>query len=303
VLHGSTPNEEHFLNLVTSTVGTSENGAFAVAFHPDYVHNGRFWISRTPSDDGVVTVEEFRRSTANPDLADPTPVRTLARTPPGDGSTHNGGALAFGPDGLLYWSVGDGRSGDSRDPAYLRGKIFRLDVDAAGTGLVDLASAVWSRGLRNPWRFSFDRANGDLYIGDVGAGTEEINIQPAGDAGGRDYGWPTVDGFVCATPGCDMSGVTLPAADANGGVVIGGYVYRGRSVPCLRGWYVYTDFGAGVFSRLRWVGGAAIDHAEIQGLDPHPMVDQPTSMGEDADGELYVVNRNGGALFKIVAAP
>ncbi len=292
-----------FLDLSASTEPSGENGGFAIAFHRDYATSGRFWISRTPSDDGVVTVEEFRRSAADPDRADPTPVRTLARSVAGDGGTHNGGALAFGPDGALYWSVGDGRSGSSQDPGFLRGKLFRLDVDAPGTEPVDLAAATWARGLRNPWRFSFDRATGDLYIGDVGGSTEELNLALAGTPAGRDYGWPTVDGSQCAMAGCDLTGVTFPIARANAGVVVGGHVYRGLAIPCLRGWYVYTDFSAGIFSRLRLDDGGVADHAEIAGLNPHPMVDQPTSMGEDADGELYVVNRNTGGVFRIVAAP
>ena len=289
-----------FLDLTAITRADQENGLFAIAFDPDYARTGRFWISRTPALATVVVVEEYRRSAGDPERADPTPVRVLARSAPGDGGSHNAGILAFGPDRRLYWSVGDGRGGDAQDPAFLRGKLFRLDVDAPGAGPVDLAAAIWDRGLRNPWRFSFDRATGDLWIADVGAGTEELEHEPAG-TGGRDYGWPSIDGTTCAVGGCDLARTTPPLVRAGAAVVVGGYVYRGPAIPCLRGWYLYTDYGGGVFSRLRLAAGTVIDHAEIAGLAPHPLVDQPATMGEDAAGELYVADHDGGELYRIVA--
>jgi glucose/arabinose dehydrogenase len=291
---------EPFLDL-TGTEAEYENGVFSIAFAPDYAESGRFWVSRTPDRTTVVVVEEYRRSAANADRADPTVVRTIARTAAGDSASHNGGQLAFGPDGRLYLSAGDGRSGDSQDMSFMRGKVFRIDVDAPGTDAVDLADAIWHKGLRNPWRFSFDRASGAMYIGDVGAGQEEIDVAAPG-ASGLDFGWPTMDGDTCAVAGCDSSGMTPPAARPAAGVIIGGYVYRGPAIECLRGWYVYTDYASGRFGRLHIANGTAVDHEEIDGLTIADLT-EPSSMGEDAAGELYIVDNTSGGLFKIVAAP
>jgi hypothetical protein len=234
-------------------------------------------------------------------------------------SNHNGGMLAFGPDGCLYAGIGDG--GDSGDPnnngqnlSSLLGKLLRLNPDTGGACsnviinpfiLVGGAQQVWSLGLRNPWRFSFDRITGDLYIGDVGENVrEEIDVAIAPNAGRQaNYGWRLMEGTLCFNPSsnCNSGGLTLPVLDyphLNGACsVTGGYVYRGSVKPDLRGTYFYGDFCAGFVRSFRHQNGQATEQTEWPLLSPPGSF--VTSFGEDAEGELYVMTQ-GGDLFKFI---
>ncbi|WP_437758488.1 PQQ-dependent sugar dehydrogenase [Sorangium sp. So ce1389] len=299
--------------LVCTPSPTAEGGLLGMAFHPNYASNGRFWLFYTAAPRGNVTIAEFRRSAANPDVADTSaasmPVRKLLDTKHG-GWNHAGGTLAFGPDGYLYASVGDSAvtpysTSPAKDLASPLGKILRIDVDTglgpsgnlSGAGVNPL---VWDYGLRNPWRISFDRRTGDLYIADVGQNAwEELNIEPA-RAGRRNYGWPTMEGDHCVSSGCSRVGVA-PAVEhshssGEGGSITGGHVYRGSAIPCLQGRYVYGDYGTHRFWTLRWDGSRVRDHVEITADLASSL--PAASFGEDAAGELYVVMLTG-EVFRI----
>ncbi|NNG15054.1 MAG: glucose dehydrogenase, partial [Gemmatimonadales bacterium] len=232
-------------------------------------------------------------------------------------SNHNGGHIAFGPDGFLYIASGDGGDGgdpqnNGQDQETLLGKILRIDVDSgapfgipAGNPFANGGGApeIWATGLRNPWRFSFDRLTGDLYIADVGQNErEEIDAQPASSTGGENYGWNVMEGGICFSPssGCDQSGLTLPVLDydhSQGCSVTGGYVYRGSAIPALVGQYFYADFCEGWVRSFRIQGGEAVERTEWTSLAPGGSI---TSFGQDAAGELYVV-ASGGSVYRIVA--
>ncbi|MEW6269146.1 MAG: PQQ-dependent sugar dehydrogenase [Thermodesulfobacteriota bacterium] len=301
-----------FLDLSQRVSCCGERGLLGLAFHPGYADDGRFFVNYT-NVDGDTELVEFARS-ANPDVASPQPVRLLF-TVDQPFANHNGGMLAFGPDGLLYVGLGDGGgAGDPQDNAQSLdsklGKILRLDVDRHPEpppgNVVGGDPDVWDFGLRNPWRFSFDRATGDLYIGDVGQNAlEEIDVEPAGQ-GARNYGWPIMEGDRCFRPpsGCDTTGLAMPvvayARDA-GCSVTGGHVYRGLAIPGLAGRYVYGDFCSNRVFSFRWVDGAATVPAELtEDLDPDGLIQGLTSFGEDEAGELYVVSQDG-SVFRIEA--
>ncbi|WP_437678009.1 PQQ-dependent sugar dehydrogenase [Sorangium sp. So ce131] len=317
---------------ITSIVQQSEyagdeRGLLGLAFHPDYASNGRFFIFHNTRARSTV-LKEYRRSSDNPDLADPTPVREFF-TVTGLRGNHNGGMLAFGPDGMLYVGVGDGGSdGDAQDPdsngqniETKKGKILRIDVDNYPTppagNLTGGDPDIWDYGLRNPWRFSFDQCSGDLYIGDVGAkDIEEINIEPRGQ-GNRNYGWSIFEGSNCfqptQEPGCDLPNHTLPVKElshgtGDGGSITGGYVYRGSNIPGLRGTYLYGDFSNNRIYSLVWKNGALVSSGNMSAnLGSEDTLQALASFGEDAAGELYVVdyavrNANGtvsGRLYRI----
>lgn len=305
-----------FLDL-SAVVSTSiERGLLGLAFDPFYSATGRFFVYYTDAV-GDIVIARYVRSAADPNQADPTETVLLRIAHAGDQS-HNGGMLAFGPDSCLYAATGDG--GGEGDPAgnaqnrdVLLGKLLRLDPNTgapcnnrvsnpfqAGGG----APEVWSYGLRNPWRFSFDRTTGDLYIGDVGQeAREEINVVSTPDSGrGANFGWPVMEGFDCyIDPACVKAGLVAPALDYphDGGAcsVTGGYVYRGGAIPALRGTYFYADFCAGFVRSFRYQGGQVLEQASWPQLSPASRV--ISSFGEDDAGELYLVTLSGD-LFKIV---
>jgi cysteine-rich repeat protein len=326
--------ETPFLDIVDRVRSGSfndERGFLSIAFHPDYESNGWFFANytcRAPNcppgaDDSSTVISRFTRS-ADPDWADAASERVLL-TVDQPFTNHNGGQLAFGPDGYLYVGMGDGGSGfdpqgNAQSDATLLGKMLRVDVDVAeppywrapddnpagGEGELAL---IWAKGLRNPWRFSFDRANGDLYIGDVGQRTfEEIDVQPGTSRGGENYGWVFYEAGSCvAPPNCpDRLSFVFPVLQygRNDGIsVTGGFVYRGCAMPSLRGTYFYSDFGSAFIRTFVLLDGTATQRrdrtAEIavpSGLD----IQFPASYGEDARGELYIVDRDG-EVFQLVA--
>src|ERR1051325_6209882 len=295
----------------------SEQGLLTLAFHPNYQANGQFYIVYTDQN-GSVNLARLVRSATDPNHANPNSRTILLTVPHPTFQNHNGGTLAFGPDGYLYWSIGDGGSGgdpsnNAQNLNVLLGKILRLDVDHTSPGLnytipgsnpfyntPNRRGEIWAYGLRNPWRFSFDRQTGDLFIGDVGQSTrEEIDFQPAGSPGGRNYGWRVMEGTLCFNPvtGCDQSGKVLPVAEYDhslGCSITGGYLYRGAFYPPMQGHYFYSDFCSGILFSLY--------NDPTNGWTVTQIADTPysiTSFGEDEHGELYFTDYNAGKIYQI----
>nr|AAY89243.1 hypothetical protein [uncultured bacterium BAC-L1N9] len=305
-----------FLSLSDSISTGSEQGLLGLAFAPDYATSGRFYVSYTnkhgPLAAGTSVIERYTVSN-NADLANTASgQRLLTLDDPYD--NHNGGMIAFGPDGYLYYGMGDGGGGgdplnSGQDRSDLFASMLRLDVSGNGAYTIPASNPyathptfrheLWNYGLRNPWRWSFDRQTGDLYIGDVGQGAhEEIDIQLASSGGGENYGWHTMEGFSCyGAANCNQTGLTLPKLDydhSQGCAVTGGYVYRG-SATTLRGRYLYADYCGGWVRSFRFAGGAATDQRDEPGLAPGGSI---TSFGEDAAGEVYIVTQ-GGSVYRI----
>ena len=310
---------ELFLDLRARVTAGGEQGLLGLAFDPDFATSGRFVVHYTDLA-GNTVLSRFLISPTNPDQADPDS-ETVILTAVQPFTNHNGGQVTFGPDGFLYLGLGDGGgSGDpnnrGQDLTDLLGSILRIDVHSAApyavppdnpfAGQPDTRAEVWSYGLRNPWRFSFDRATGDLYIADVGqSAREEINVSttPEGVGRGVNYGWSIMEGTQCFRgPGCDMNGLALPVFEydhSEGCSVTGGYVYRGSAIPALQGHYFYADYCQGWVRSFRYAGGQVSDHTSWPSLSPGGAI---TSFGEDAAGELYVLDAGGRAL-KIVPGP
>lgn len=319
---------EPFLDIGDRLVTVpSEQGLLGLAFHPDWVHNGRFFVYYTAPGSALPYLDvlaEFTAPSATAYRADPdSERRLLAVDDPHKG--HNGGMLAFGPDGFLYLGLGDGGgSGDPGDDAQdttdLLGDMLRIDVDGdlpygippgnpyAG-GENGARPEIWLSGMRNPWRWSFDRATGELYIGDVGEATvEEISLVPAGQ-GGRNLGWNRMEGDICfSDPDCLAGDYLAPLAtfrqdETDTCAVIGGFVYRGACYPDLAGTYFYADHCSGRVFTLRVEGGLLVDGPDdvSADLDPGHQLARISSFGEDAAGEIYLLTRASGRLFHIAA--
>jgi len=299
-----------FLDLTDRVRARGERGLLGMAFHPDYASNGRLFVDYTDSL-GTTRIEEFA-VTADPDSADRASGRLLLSVDQ-PYPNHNGGQVFFGPDGMLYIGMGDGGSaGDPRDNGQNRrtllGAILRIDVDAPppfgippDNPFVDDPGGrdeIWAWGLRNPWRSSFDRVTGDLYLADVGQNSwEEIDVLPAGRAGAN-LGWNVMEGGHCfRASNCDNGSFVPPVLEYNhsqGCSVIGGYVYRGIRLPELTGRYVYSDYCSGWLRSFRLTGGTATERRQL----PIEAPGRVQSFGEDASGELYVLVRGGG-VFRI----
>lgn len=320
-----------FLAIEDEVLCCVERGLLSVAFHPDYAQNRRFFVYYNDNRARLV-IARYEASAADPDRADPASKRVLLRIPHPGFANHNGGQLAFGPDGYLYAGPGDGGGGgdpgeNAQDPESLLGKLLRIDVDVESSpyravpvdnpdpGAGAKLGLIWASGLRNPWRFGFDRANGDLYVADVGQNaTEEIDFQPASSAGGENYGWDFFEGSSCFEPeppaqSCpDPSAFVFPVLEygrGDGCSITGGYVYRGCALPDLRGTYFYSDFCSSFVRTFRGVTGGVAQNREDRSADLEPAgsrtLDNVVSFGEDARGELYVVDRDG-ELYRIVPA-
>jgi glucose/arabinose dehydrogenase len=305
-----------FLNISNLLSTGGERGLLGMAFDPQYAVNRQFYVFYTNTG-GDVVIARYLRSATDVNLADSTSATQLLTVEHSAFSNHNGGMLAFGPDDCLYAGVGDGE--DAGDPNNngqntfsLLGKLLRLNPDTGGACsntnpfiVGGGAPQVWSFGLRNPWRFSFDGQTGDLYIGDVGQNArEEIDVSVAPNAGRQlNYGWRLMEGFLCFNPSnnCNPGNLTLPVLDydhSNGACsVTGGYVYQGSAKPDRQGTYFYADFCAGFVRSFRHQNGQATEQTEWPLLSPQG--GSITSFGEDALGELYLMTQ-GGSLFKLV---
>jgi hypothetical protein len=307
-----------FLDLGGITSGSGERGLLSMAFHPSYATNGRFFVFYTDLA-GALTVARYQVS-ADPNVADAASGSVVLSIPHSAEANHNGGLLKFGPDGYLYIGTGDGGGGgdpfgNGQDSTALLGKILRIDVDGGipyavptsnpFVGRPPAAPEVWNYGLRNPWRYSFDRVTGDMYIADVGQDAwEEVNFAAAGTGGGRNYGWNVMEGTHCFSPstGCVTTGKTLPiyeyghqSGTPTGCSITGGYVYRGARMPNFYGRYFFGDLCGGWIRSFRVVGGVFTD---LQDHTPRfGSVSGLTSFGEDGRGELYVTGGN--AVYRI----
>ena len=307
-----------FLDVGSILTSGGERGLLGMAFHPDYSTNGYFYVNYTDADDASTEVVRYTVS-VDPNVADAGsafPIISIDQP----FSNHNGGMIAFGPDGMLYIGMGDGGDGGDplnhgQRPETLLGSMLRLDVDGGSpyaipsdnpfVGHASYREETWAYGLRNPWRFSFDRQTGDLYIGDVGqSAREEVSFQPASSGGGENYGWRIMEGTACYNPssGCAMTGLTLPVLDyqqqSGECAVTGGYVYRGSAIPDLVGRYLYADFCRPWVRSFVITAGAVQDEQDHQeDLGP---IEGISSFGEDGDGELYLVTL-GGTIYKLVA--
>jgi glucose/arabinose dehydrogenase len=279
----------------------TEEGLLGLALHPKFIQNGRLYINFTDirGDTRVVELRLGPKAAA----VDPASERELlfVRQPY---VNHNGGDLVFGPDGLLYIGLGDGGSandphGNGQNRQTLLGKMLRLDVDASVP-----RPEILHMGLRNPWRYAFDRKTGDLYIADVGQDRyEEVNVVPAG-AGPQNFGWNVVEGLHCLRRGpCDPTGMTPPVLEythKSGCSIIGGFVYRGRALPELDGIYFYGDYCTAGLWGFRYRDGQVVDSWDWKPvLDPDSRLATLSSFGEDADGELYLLSLDG-PIYKMV---
>ncbi len=314
IIENDTVRATPFLDVSAKVSGRPEQGLLSLAFAPDYATSGRFFVYYTDVN-GDTRVASFLVS-SDPAVADPaseTPI--LSATQPGP--SHNGGLITFGPDGMLYIGLGDGGSrggadngrGQSLDD--LLGSLLRIDVSSGTSytvpsdnpfvGIPGAMPEIWAYGFRNPWRYSFDRATGDLFIGDVGEERwEEVDRATTAEGRGRgvNYGWSVMEAMECMTAGCDQTGLTLPILQYShdeGCAITGGYVYRGGALPSLQGQYLYGDYCGGWVRSIPAQGDPGVP-TEWPALAPGGLI---TSFGEDASGELYVMT-SAGSVFKIV---
>ncbi len=298
-----------------------EQGLLGLAFDPAFGESGAFWVNYTAGR-GDTTLSRFTISADDASQSDPDSEQVLLTIDQPAGN-HNGGMVAFGPDGMLYMGTGDGGAANDRyangqNPATLLGKMLRLDVTSLpGSYAIpddnpwiatpwngqDVRDEVWAVGLRNPWRYSFDRLTGDLWIGDVGQNIfEEIHFVAANSPGGLNFGWPIMEATHCFPDSalCDPTGLEIPVTDyqhgADGCSVTGGYVYRGQQVPILGGVYFYSDYCSGniwaIYPAASAIGGWQNSLlAKSQGTI--------SSFGEDEAGELYVTDLVKGIVYRL----
>ncbi len=322
IKNGQVVAQPFFLDIRDRVRATgSEQGLLGLAFHPRYRENGLFYVNYTDSG-GHTMIVRFRAAGGQPgaDTADAGSAQTVLRIEQ-PAANHNGGHLAFGPDGFLYIGMGDGggggdQYGNGQNPGALLGKMLRIDVDRSEGGRPYAIPAgnpfsgrqgwrpeVWAYGLRNPWRYSFDRATGDLYIADVGQNAyEEVNFQAAGQ-GGQNYGWPTMEAAHCFRPArnCEQSGLTQPVGEyprSGGCSVTGGYVYRGQQQRLSQGAYLFGDYCTGIVWTLHRDAGSR--WVQTQMVDTDVSI---SSFGEDEAGELFATGLSDGNIYRVVATP
>ena len=305
ILDGGKLRDDPFFTIGGLSEG-NEEGLLGLAFHPDFAKNGRLYVDYTTKDMATHIVEYK----AVGDRVDPASARELIRIAQ-PYSNHNGGNLVFGPDGKLYTGMGDGGAANDphrngQNPKALLGKILRFDVDAPKP-----EPEILHIGMRNPWRFSFD-TDGTLYIGDVGQNLwEEVDVAPPGTK--LNFGWNIMEGTHCfdADTGttkdtCDRTGLTLPVAEYphdEGCSITGGFVYRGKALPALAGAYFYADYCTGLLRSFRWSPAGIRDHWDWKpAIDREGVLQQVSSFGVDADGELYIVELTGG-IYELVPRP
>ncbi len=319
ILSGGVVLPTPLIDLSSKVSGGAEQGLLGLAFHPKFKTNRKFYVDYT-NRSGNTVIREYKVSATDPNRVEPGSARRILwiKQPY---ANHNGGMIAFGPDGYLYIGTGDGGSGGdpgnrAQSKSTLLGKILRINVNGStATHNYKIPRSnpyvgrkgrneIWQRGVRNPWRFSFDRANGNLWIGDVGQSRyEEIDrARKTSSGAGRaaNWGWHVMEGFHCYQPatGCNKTGRRRPLLDythARNGrcAVTGGYVYRGSAVPALRGWYVFGDYCSGEIFTVPSTASAQPPKVVLQGPGGHV-----SSFGESASGELFVVYL-GGTIYRI----
>jgi glucose/arabinose dehydrogenase len=305
-----------FLNISNKVISQGEMGLLGLTFHPGFQTNRKFYVNYVRNAGGQIqsVIAEYLASATNPNQSDPAKERILLTVDQaGNFGNHKAGQLAFGPDGFLYFGLGDG--GGSGDPfghgqnrQTLLGKMLRIDVDGtspgleyrippdnpfvAGGGLPE----IWAYGFRNPWRFSFDRNTGRMFVADVGQDRfEEIDIVQRGG----NYGWNTMEGLHCFNPptACPMSGLSLPVVEishSEAEAVIGGFVYHGTAVAGMQGMYIFGDLSGKIWSLTE---SSPNNFTRATLLTPGFNI---SSFGQDAAGELYVVDISGGRILKII---
>jgi glucose/arabinose dehydrogenase len=307
-----------FLDLTGLISTTGEGGLLSVAFHPNYAQNGRLYVYYTDKF-GNIAIDSVRVS-SNPDAADSSTLSRIITIPHPGFSNHYGGNLSFGPDGYLYAGTGDGGgagdpNGNAQNLDSLLGKLLRLNVDVITAPLYTVPAdnpfagqsgkrgEIWAYGLRNPWRFAFDRTDGQLYIADVGQDQrEEVNIVPSATAAAN-YGWNRMEGTACYNAAsCTQTGLTLPkfeyqhgSNNANGCSITGGFVYRGTALPELAGRYLYSDYCKGFLKSFMYSNGAVSEQKDWTVAN----IGNVPAFGQDAQGELYMLSGDG-KVFKIV---
>jgi glucose/arabinose dehydrogenase len=339
ILRGNDVADDAFLDVSANvTERYEELGLLGLAFHPKYADNGRFYVYYSTLEGNTVfnRLVEYTVSSSSADQADPSTARILFEVQKPE-DNHNGGNLQFGPDGYLYIGTGDGggggdqhgATGNAQNLGSLLGKMLRIDVDGTGAGPNGaygipagnmtgdgIQSEIWSYGLRNPWRYSFDPCTGEMYIGDVGQDDiEEVDVEPA-QTGGRNYGWRLMEADSCFNPGngCDAStqNLVLPVASythAVGRSITGGYVYRGSEIPGLRGTYLYADYETQIVFALRMQNGQiAEDQNDItDNINADGEVKGIGSFAQDNAGNLYAIefggsgdaNAQAGRIFRV----
>lgn len=308
VWNGSSILPTSFLDIRNRVSCCGERGLLSIAFHPHYRDNGYFFADYTDMQ-GNTVISRFSVTSSDPNRADSaSELKILQIVQPY--ANHNGGQLQFGPDGFLYIGMGDGGSGGdpenrAQDLSSMLGKLLRIDIDHGTPYTVPFSNPfaghpgargeIWAYGLRNPWRFSFDRGTGDLWIADVGQNLyEEVDLQPFFGTGGQNYGWRLMEGLHCYNPpsNCNTGGLTLPILeythDKNNCSIVGGYRYRGKVSPLMLGFYFYGDYCTG---RI-WAAIAQSD-GTWQSTELLNTSVQITTFGEDVNGELYLADGSG----------
>ena len=319
VLHHDSAQTRPFLDLRGQITSGGERGLLSIAFDPQYASNGRVFVYFTDPG-GNIRIVRYTVSSDPDSVDEATADTTLKVAHPGQ-SNHNGGQLQFGPDGKLWAGTGDG--GGTGDPGHngqnkhaLLGKLLRLDVSGASgytipadnpsqTPDTSFAPEVWAYGLRNPWRFSFDRQNGDLYIGDVGQDFwEEVDLAPTSvqRGPGANYGWNIMEGKHCY-PSDPCTAVGIPPIveyfhGFNACAIVGGYVYRGSAMPVVQGSYFYADNCNAEVDGIKWPDVTVLDFTSL--ISPGSQI---SSFGQDAKGELYIMRLGGGEVYRMVPSP
>ncbi len=328
LVEGGALREEPFVDLRDRVTTNPNSGLLAIALHPKFPADPRVFVRYSIDSPLQTVLDQFRTVPGDSTRLDPNSGERLIAIGR-DTLGHDGGSLFFDPSGLLYVTVGDGGplrdpKGKAQDLSKLSGKILRIDVDHGApftippanpfVGVTGARGEIWAYGLRNPWRASFDRENADLWIADVGEDTrEELDFVASGDPGGENFGWNRYEGTSCFDPSgnCDSSGLTPPILEyphvEPGGAppggpcaIIGGFVYRGCAMPALRGAYFYGDFCAGFVKSVRYAEGAVSDQRDWTDAFRQAGLDSVSTFGEDADGELYVLDYLDGDVFRIV---
>lgn len=318
IIQNGTLSSQPFLDISSKVITGGEMGLLGLTFHPSFQQNGKFYVNYVRSQSGQIqsVIAEYTASPANSNQVSSASERILlVVNQVGNFNNHKAGQLAFGPDGFLYFGLGDGGSGgdpfgNGQNTQTLLGKIMRIDINSTSPGLQYRVPPdnpfvgggglpeIWAFGFRNPWRFSFDRTTGRQFVGDVGQDSfEEVDIVQKGG----NYGWNTMEGFHCFNPpsSCNMSGLTLPIAEyshSEGNAIIGGFVYHGTALPSLQGAYIFGDLGTGKIWSLTETSPNMFTRTLLATTGK-----VTSSFGQDQSGELYLVDYNGGNIFKIVA--